>query len=593
MTKKLNIVLFVLGLWSSPWLTQGPCPAVIIPQGENAGPLRFDAIVQMNAPIVGTHVLLFVRYWVSTDYYCVSVVWAEPHIGQLNFCTYPITLNILSDEAEFLLSSQIVDGVTSRFAKPVGDRGVFRCMFNDYPVSNLRYADSEALATRVFVRDLETLNTSGLDVPLPLSCRAVAGTLDYSRSITSVKLDTTDGRVTRIGLLDANDLIAKAVEYEYSSTSDEPGLRREIVVLPECSVEVGFPVGSVKARSNGDEVHLGVFARTYHGGSRMCSVEHRPVSVGEASVVLPHRVSVRHGESGKLLRAAQLSGFERGEVDKNSAQQAARLFSHFSPEMLKCRQLLLAYWLKDPLEVAPVDRDALRKLQEHFDGLDRRFASPGEELRRLNMLFQLAWMLGDSEHLAAHYGLYLALLHRYDLEEMLLLGGCHVIETTVLWGQLRVADQLLETWVQTTNSAVDPCAILQFARVQAQKGWLWGLAKSVGRLLTSAKLTPTQKLEAQTMRCLAYTHLYLHMAYPETLRGELDVMQIGWVSRSLSASELRAVAEDSFVEASDSLRALQESHGIPHDIADKLWSCRSLLDRPPPRGTGDPGSTSR
>ena len=56
-----------------------------VPVGRNVGPLRFDACLELNAPLVGTHVVLFLRYWVSATSYRVAVIWAEPHAGSLNF----------------------------------------------------------------------------------------------------------------------------------------------------------------------------------------------------------------------------------------------------------------------------------------------------------------------------------------------------------------------------------------------------------------------------------------------------------------------------------------------------------------------------
>ena len=69
-----------------------------IPTGTKVDVVRFDAIVDLGAPLAGTHVMLCARYWIGPRHYSVAVVWAEPHAAILNFPTYPPTLNINSNE---------------------------------------------------------------------------------------------------------------------------------------------------------------------------------------------------------------------------------------------------------------------------------------------------------------------------------------------------------------------------------------------------------------------------------------------------------------------------------------------------------------
>src|SRR4030043_9569 len=73
----------------------------IVPKGTDIGILQFDGIVEINSQHFQTHVLLFVRYWVSPKFYHASIIWAEPHVGSLNFPIYPITTVIDSNEQSF------------------------------------------------------------------------------------------------------------------------------------------------------------------------------------------------------------------------------------------------------------------------------------------------------------------------------------------------------------------------------------------------------------------------------------------------------------------------------------------------------------
>lgn len=94
--------------------------------------LQFDSIIELNAPLCRTHVVLFARYWVSPKLYRMAVVWGEPHAGNLNFPIFPRSLNVTSDPAAFRIEHQfrhMYDGV---YLRPIGQRGPFRHQFNSY-----------------------------------------------------------------------------------------------------------------------------------------------------------------------------------------------------------------------------------------------------------------------------------------------------------------------------------------------------------------------------------------------------------------------------------------------------------------------------
>jgi hypothetical protein len=82
-------------------LSSGTGSTDITPRGDAAEVLRFDAILELSAPIAGTHIMLCARYWVSPTHYSVAFVWAEPGENILNFSTYPPTLQIESNEKQF------------------------------------------------------------------------------------------------------------------------------------------------------------------------------------------------------------------------------------------------------------------------------------------------------------------------------------------------------------------------------------------------------------------------------------------------------------------------------------------------------------
>lgn len=148
--KSIPKLIFLL---SVVLLMCGTAVCKIEPTGTKVGAVQFDVIMELNSSLRHTHVLIFARYWVAPDYYSVSVIWAEPHTG-LNYAVYPATLTITSDKQSFSMGHDIYPVYNSIYPKPLGERGVFRFMFGDYPIPNIRFADQEDLEKRIYVTDL-------------------------------------------------------------------------------------------------------------------------------------------------------------------------------------------------------------------------------------------------------------------------------------------------------------------------------------------------------------------------------------------------------------------------------------------------------
>src|ERR1051326_5516038 len=128
------------------------------PIGTDVAAGQFDAIIELNPPISP---VMFSRYWGGHGYYRIAVVWSEPNSQCLRFPLPPATLTVGADENSFDVSHAIVGAYATNFPKPVGNRGTFRYMYGDYPVSDLRFADSEAAAERVYTKDLQNAPSGG------------------------------------------------------------------------------------------------------------------------------------------------------------------------------------------------------------------------------------------------------------------------------------------------------------------------------------------------------------------------------------------------------------------------------------------------
>ncbi len=174
---------------------------------------------------------------------------------------------------EFSVGQEASPAHDARFEKPLGSRGVLRHMFGDYPVADMRFAESEALATRLVLSHLE---------PAQLPQGAQRGTVDVSLTdirnqpqptTARLKLDGDSRRVTSIQFLDSNQNTLKQVRYEYDEEGGMPQLRRQEVFLAEQTVLFGFRGEGVKVRLNGTTNVFRDLPMTHLKGGRRCTIQ--------------------------------------------------------------------------------------------------------------------------------------------------------------------------------------------------------------------------------------------------------------------------------------------------------------------------------
>ncbi len=246
--------------------------------------LQFDGILELNSAILQTHVLLFARYWVSQESYAVSIVWVEPHVGSLNFSIYPVTTAVDSDEQRFRITNEVQTNNNSVFHKPLGKRGPFRYMFNDYPFPNIRFAETEALASRIYVNDLKDLSGQDDGTWQTIKVEKSRSKMAIDREVEKLKLRITDGRVNSLKLLDAEERPVKNVEYEYSTQKDRHLLSRQNVLLPERSLFVGFGGKGAILKIGDEERMYRKLGIVHHKGTRACAIDYEPKKIYGYSV---------------------------------------------------------------------------------------------------------------------------------------------------------------------------------------------------------------------------------------------------------------------------------------------------------------------
>src|SRR5579872_2412866 len=248
----------------------GHCERCLPPFGTNIGPLQFDATIQLDPPLAPLHVIVFARYWVGRDYYRIAIIWAEPHASRLWFPVYPPTLSIGSDAESFIITSQLYPANNSDYQMPLSERGVFRNMFGDYPIKNIRFADREARSQRLYSSDLSDLDLTQGNVTVPLSARGRAPEMEPA----SIEVAWQKDLVKSITLFTKNQRLLKRILYEYDKSNSPPHLVRQEVFVAERVLTNGFPNGGVTIKIANTNYTFKDFAGVHEPGGRVCTVDY-------------------------------------------------------------------------------------------------------------------------------------------------------------------------------------------------------------------------------------------------------------------------------------------------------------------------------
>ncbi|MFX0209018.1 MAG: hypothetical protein ACFFDT_23745 [Candidatus Hodarchaeota archaeon] len=362
----------------------------IEPTGTNIGVVQFDAVIELNRYSPDSsqrhyYTIIFARYWVSRDYYSLAIVWAEPQSTDLYFAVLPAGLSVYSDKQSFDIVHEAYPKYNNTYIKPLGERGVFRYKFGSYPVGNIRFADQEAAATRIYASDLKVLNDANeADVQVSdVSIPAMEG--GQTRDVYQLKVQKNGERIESMKLLNAEQQLLKDITYEYDCMGGKTYLRRQIVVLPERPMMVGFKGEGIKVTLDGKEYKYRDIQATHHNGSRTCTVEYKTVTLGDKKVPLPVKLTVRGEKDKRILRCIRMMNFKKVELDAAGAKQAAEQFCGFTPEQRHYREFRSRYWQKNPDEVENIDAEAIKQLRVHFEKeVDLTDNSVGEKIKYLN-----------------------------------------------------------------------------------------------------------------------------------------------------------------------------------------------------------------
>jgi hypothetical protein len=327
-----------------------------------------------------------------------------------------------------------------------------------------------------------------------------------------------------------------------------PFLKRQNIELAERPFLVGFNTGGIKVSMNGQERMIKEVLSTHHAGSRKCTVDYQAMKIGDKIISLPVNMIVYSGDGKNILHTSRLMNFKQVELNKDNTDKSKIDSAAFDENEKLVREMLLKYWMKNPETIEKEDLPKMRQAQKHFADLSAKdFA--GDQLRRVNMLLQLDWILGDSENLPKHYQQYLNILKTNKMEQMLLYAGQQVIETTYRWNYYPSADELLKQWLNAALSSNNSDLILNFAKNAIEKDRFWETSKLLDKSLDSPKVLGQKQIYAEYLRCAALFGLYQMLQQTDKIPDGRKKEQANWVLSKTSMKDLLKILNKDIVSA--------------------------------------------
>lgn len=531
--------------------------------------IMFDTIFEINAPNAGTPALLFARYWVSKDFYSIGFKWAEPQVGNINFPTYPPGVTITSNEKAFSTTSQVIESHNDKYPKPIEERGVFRHALGSYPFRNIRFAERDALESRIYTKDIAGISEPDSNELQTVVIQDSKEDNGIKRKAARLNIQTNNGNITKLAVADSNGVLLKGVDYEYSEHDGKSMLKHQTIYLPEKRLMVGYSGKGVSITLRGQKKTYKELPGFHHTGARKCDIEYETIKTDKGPLSVPAGIVVKKADVNYTLRTAKMSNFTQLKMTQEEAQKQAFEFSRLSENELEVRDLLERYWLKNPDDINDIDTKHLVQLRREFENKNSRISDTSEKLKNFSMLLSLDW-IQDDPNLYKDFEQYLKILKENNFNQMILLGGINAIDMTSRWSRYSDADKLLQKWIENTIPLFNPMEILNFSEIQIQDKKYWTVINLLGNYLKSKNDLGEMRFDIQVMRYMALLELNKLIEDPSKIKQESIRSQVEWALNSMKKEDLIRLASDSLAEAQETFSELKEPNEIQMSIKKKL-----------------------
>jgi hypothetical protein len=334
---------------------------------KNAGLIQFDVVSELNLDEGYTNTVVFARYWVCRDYYAVSVVWTEPHgMGVEDMKTAVV----LSDANAFRMNNALFPywkPTNTTYTKPLGERGPFRWGGGMYEGAEMRFAEAEAVARRVYVSDLGLLKDPNQGTNRVVDVKVAEGA-GIKRKLARLKAHIKGNRIESMELFDNREQSLCRMKYEYERDGTASPLAKLVADLPIRPEKLAVNANLTSKSSRGETKAYQVkdVDHVYHKGGRTCTAAYKDVTIGDKALRLPIQVEVRASDDKRLLRSARLMDFKRVDLDRAGVWEAAKAFADLSSEDWTYYKLVDKYINPKPklgpMKVDPKDLAFVRRL---------------------------------------------------------------------------------------------------------------------------------------------------------------------------------------------------------------------------------------
>jgi hypothetical protein len=495
----------------------------------------------------------------------------EPRGRGFCFPVQPESFTAGSDERHFTITDDIYPARNVDLPKPIGDRGVFRYMFGDYPITNISFADSEALGNRLYLSDL-TKN------PLEASSDRAHGTSMErdlpalpNRTIRSLSFSCSGSLIDSLDLFGKEHRLLKRLEYEYDHKTNPPQLISESVFLPERPMEVGFRSNVLTVRLDGNKYEFTQFNTIHEKGGRKCVVEFGQVLLSNGLVTLPVLVEVRDGASGRMLRSVRMTNFHQTKLTSTESLEAASRFAGLTPARRKQRELVNKYWGKAAEHLSDSDREVIKQLCSFLtDNPSHEENTVGEQLSRLNSLMELNLIIGNESEVERNFQRYMQLLLENSLSNMLLEGGYGVVEWAAGQGRYKQASRLLDMWVSVCGREIDEETALDFAETEIQKGDFWTCFRFLKAIPDQVRSSAEFRFERAAAVSICLCRLQALFKKRDTLESGFAKYQVELAALSLNAKQLAVLSTAALTDASRKLEATTDLSAIQKSLKTQL-----------------------
>jgi hypothetical protein len=542
---------------------------------ETVEVVRFDALIKINSTNLLPDSVLFARYWVAKDFYSISIIWTEPSLGNFNYPTIFQNFVINSDNNQFSTISQTIKQYSVSVTKPIPERGIFLSSLGSYPIDNLRFAEREALASRVYIKDIGNLNIRINDVVQTVEIPDSNDENGIKRETAKIVYKASDGNINSLMLVNKNNQIFKSIEYKYTQKNGKSILKSQKVSLPEKILQVGFRGKGAAITINGISQTFQELPAFHHTGGRICNIEYEPVQTNSNDLLAaPSNITVQRADSNNIMRSAKISNVTKLKMSLQEVQQEAQQYSEISADEINIKNTLEKCLQQNPSEIKKEDSELLVQIRKHFDDMAVKTAS--EKLKRTSLLINLDWIQTD-ERLTEHFRQYLSILKENNLNQTILYSGLNTIDLTAVLGRFSDANEILQEWLDSFVADSDISEILDFAQTQIKLQHYWTIYTMLEECLKSNKNLSNKRFDIQALKTIALNQLYV--TNESQNKSSRLTSQFEWASKTINPDDMPKAITENIAEAERSFDDLKEPTKTQLQLKQQLDKIKEIMSQ--------------